>query len=300
MQTWTLDWAFRNLIAELLMPPGIWIISLLLAFFLFRKKPLLQAITVIVSASMIWITSTTVFAEFMVRTMDPLIKWPTPIVLSNLPNHPTLTQRSDQDLTQAQTQSQTHTQRQTQKNSEYPQAIVVLGGGRRLGAQDSSEYGNQDLGKESLERVRLAAKVAKQTSLPILTTGGLPDARGESQSIDQAEAAIMALVLKNEYGLSVKWIEDQSHTTQENAVYSAKLLKAEGVDHIYLVTQFWHMPRAQKIFEKQGFKVFPIAQGYQASQRYTPLDFYPSAQGINLTRQIWHESLGAVWYAIRY
>jgi uncharacterized SAM-binding protein YcdF (DUF218 family) len=133
-----------------------------------------------------------------------------------------------------------------------------------------------------------------------LTTGGLPDARGESQSIDQSEAAIMALVLKNEYGLSVKWIEDQSHTTQENAVYSAKLLKPEGVDHIYLVTQFWHMPRAQKIFEKQGFKVFPIAQGYQASQRYTPLDFYPSAQGMTLTRQIWHESLGAVWYAIRY
>jgi uncharacterized SAM-binding protein YcdF (DUF218 family) len=83
-------------------------------------------------------------------------------------------------------------------------------------------------------------------------------------------------------------------------VYTAKLLKPEGIHHIYLVTQFWHMPRAQKIFEKQGFKVFPIAQGYQASQRYTPLDFYPSAQGITLTRQIWHESLGAVWYAIRY
>lgn len=290
MQTWTLDWAFRNLIAELLMPPGIWIISLLLAFFLFRKKPLLQGMTVIVSVLMIWITCTSVFAEFMVRSMDPLIKWPTPIVLSKLPNHPTLMQRSDQDLTQA----------QTQNYSEHPQAIVVLGGGRRLGAQDSSEYDHQDLGKESLERVRLAAKVAKQTSLPILTTGGLPDARGESELIDQAEAAIMALVLKNEYGLNVKWIEDQSHTTQENAVYSAKLLKAEGIQHIYLVTQFWHMPRAQKIFEKQGFKVFPIAQGYQASQRYTPLDFYPSAQGMTLTRQIWHESLGAVWYAIRY
>jgi len=296
MQTWTLDWAFRNLIAELLMPPGIWIISLLLAFLLFRKKPLLQAMTVIVSALIIWVTSTSVFAEFMVRSLDPLIKWPTPIVLSNLPSHPTLKQRSDQDLTQA----QTRTKRQIQNYSEHPQAIVVLGGGRRLGAQDSSEYSHQDLGKESLERVRLAAKVAKQTGLPILTTGGLPDARGESQSIDQAEAAIMALVLKNEYGLSVKWIEDQSHTTQENAVYSAKLLKPEGVDHIYLVTQFWHMPRAQKIFEKQGFKVFPIAQGYQASQRYTPLDFYPSAQGMTLTRQIWHESLGAVWYAIRY
>lgn len=296
MQTWTLDWAFRNLIAELLMPPGIWIISLLLVFLLFRKKPLLQAMTVIVSALIIWVTSTSVFAEFMVRSLDPLIKWPTPIVLSNLPSHPTLKQRSDQDLTQA----QTRTKRQIQNYSEHPQAIVVLGGGRRLGAQDSSEYSHQDLGKESLERVRLAAKVAKQTGLPILTTGGLPDARGESQSIDQAEAAIMALVLKNEYGLSVKWIEDQSHTTQENAVYSAKLLKPEGVDHIYLVTQFWHMPRAQKIFEKQGFKVFPIAQGYQASQRYTPLDFYPSAQGMTLTRQIWHESLGAVWYAIRY
>lgn len=296
METWTFGWAFRNFVAELLMPPGIWIISLLLAFLLFRKKPLLQAMTVIVLALMIWITSTSVFAEFMVRSMDFLIKWPTPIVLSNLPSHPTLTQRSDQDLTQA----QTRTKRQIQNYSEHPQAIIVLGGGRRLGAQDSSEYGQQDLGKESLERVRLAAKVAKQTSLPILTTGGLPDARGGSQSIDQAEAAIMALVLKNEYGLSVKWIEDQSHTTQENAVYSAKLLKPEGVHYIYLVTQFWHMPRAQKIFEKQGFKVFPIAQGYQASERYTPLDFYPSAQGMTLTRQIWHESLGAVWYAIRY
>ena len=296
METWTFGWAFRNFIAELLMPPGIWIILLLLVFFLFRKKPLLQAMMVIISASMIWITSSTVFAEFLVRSMDPLIKWPTPIVLSDLPSHPTLKQTSNQDLIQA----HANTQRQTKNHSEVPQAIVVLGGGRRLGAQDSSEYNFQDLGKESLERVRLAAKVAKQTNLSILTTGGLPDARGESQSIDQAEAAIMALVLKNEYGLSVKWIEDQSHTTQENAVYTAKLLKLEGIHHIYLVTQFWHMPRAQKIFEKQGFKVFPIAQGYQASQRYTPLDFYPSAQGITLTRQIWHEALGAVWYAIRY
>lgn len=162
MQTWTLDWAFRNLIAELLMPPGIWIISLLLAFLLFRKKPLLQAMTVIVSALIIWVTSTSVFAEFMVRSLDPLIKWPTPIVLSNLPSHPTLKQRSDQDLTQA----QTRTKRQIQNYSEHPQAIVVLGGGRRLGAQDSSEYSHQDLGKESLERVRLAAKVpSKQAYL---------------------------------------------------------------------------------------------------------------------------------------
>jgi hypothetical protein len=183
METWTFGWAFRNFIAELLMPPGIWIILLLLAFFLLRKKPLLQAMMVIISASMIWITSTTVFAEFLVRSMDPLIKWPTPIVLSNLPSHPTLKQRSDQGLTQAQTKTHTNTQRQTKNHSEVPQAIVVLGGGRRLGAQDSSEYSFQDLGKESLERVRLAAKVAKQTNLPILTTGGLPDARGESQSI---------------------------------------------------------------------------------------------------------------------
>jgi uncharacterized SAM-binding protein YcdF (DUF218 family) len=282
MQTWTLDWAIRNFIAELLMPPGIWILMSLGALFFLRHRQVLQRTLLVFALMMIWVSSTPAFAAWFTHQMDSFLHWPKPVQISGLPHH----QQSSNQV-QAQTQDQI-------------QAIIVLGGGSRLGAQDSSEYGHQDLGKESLERVRLAAKVAKQTGLPILTAGGMPYIRSMSQPIDQADAVIMAMVLKNEYGLSVKWIEDQSHTTQENAVNSAKLLKAEGVHHIYLVTQFWHMPRAQKIFQKQGFQVFPIAQGYQASQRYTPLDFYPSAHGMTLTRQIWHESLGAVWYAMRF
>lgn len=283
MQTWTLDWAVRNLIAELLMPPGIWVLSLLLAFFFLRNKPTLQKFFVLISALMIWVTSTSVFAQWLVGASDYFMKWPTPAIQLDLPH-------------------QAHHKKPTFKNSSSSdiQAIVVLGGGRRLGAIDSPEYGKQDLSKESLERVRMAAKLAKQTGLPILTTGGRPDATGQSDLSDQAEARIMAMVFKNEYGLNVQWIEDQSNTTQENAVYSAKLLKSEGVHHIYLVTQFWHMPRAQKIFERQGLKVSAIPHGYRDSQKHTPLDFYPSSNGVMLTRQIWHECLGALWYAWRY
>jgi uncharacterized SAM-binding protein YcdF (DUF218 family) len=108
----------------------------------------------------------------------------------------------------------------------------------------------------------------------------------------------MAWVLKNEYGLETKWIEHQSATTQENAIYSAKMLQRSNIQRIYLVTHFWHMPRAERIFKEQGLQVSPAPHGYRKNDSYTPLDFYPNA--IDRTRQIWHEALGMIWYKLRF
>ena len=274
METWTFDWAIRNLIAELLMPPGIWILLLSIAFFFFRKLPKLKISLVLLSLVMMWVTSTSIFSKWLIDSTAFFMDWPKPVLIKSLST----------------------TSQNIQKENPV-QAIIVLGGGRRLGAKDSAEYFDQDLSKESLERVRMAAKLAKHTGLPILTSGGQPDATDVNH---QAEAQIMSWVLKKEYELDVKWVEGQSNTTQENALYSFRILNKESINHIYLVTHYWHMPRAKNIFEKQGFRVTAIPHGFFEIERYTPLDFYPSGQGMVVTRQVWHELLGSAWYRIRY
>lgn len=277
MQTWTIDWVFRNLLAELLMPPGIWVALALLALILLKKHPAWQKGTVFFALIMIWVSSTLAFSTWFTKVTDPVMQWPSPLHLSQL-------QKTPKPIYSGQVKIQ-----------DLPEAIVILGGGRRKGAIDAPEYGNQDISKETMERVRFGAKLAKKTGLPILVTGGKPD---QSSKKDQAEALVMSWVLKQEFDLETSWIEGQSATTQENALFSAQLLQKNGIKHIYLVTHFWHIPRAVTIFEQYGLKVSAAPHGYQSIDVYHPSDFYP--KNIDKTRQIWHEVLGALWYKLRY
>ena len=175
---------------------------------------------------------------------------------------------------------------------------MILGGGRRKGALETHpEHQQQDLSPNSMERLRYGARLAKQTKLPILVTGGAPD---KASTQELSEAFVMKLVLEQELGLSPQWLEEQSNTTQENAKFSARILKDEGIKTIYLVTHFWHMPRAQAIFEKEGLIVIPAPMGFYQKTAFTPLDFYPSSEGFQRTRWIWHEILGNIWYRVKF
>lgn len=266
METWTLSWAFRNLCAELLMPPGIWVVLALWAVLFLRKKVLWQKGVIFFALTMVWVTSTSIFSSALMHLANPFMNWPEPLQIQDY-----------------------------KKATATPSAIVILGGGRRRGAAESAQYNFQDLSKQSLERIRYGAQLAKQTGLPIFVSGGQPD---RILDTDQAEAWVMSRVLNQEFGLKVTWTEDQSNTTQENAFNSAKILKEQGIKHIYLVTHFWHMPRAIKIFEQYGLTVSPAPHGYETSPQWQPQDFYP--QQLSKTREIWHEILGMVWYRIRY
>jgi hypothetical protein len=42
METWSYAWAVRNLIAELIMPPGIWVIWVFFMLFLLKKHELIK------------------------------------------------------------------------------------------------------------------------------------------------------------------------------------------------------------------------------------------------------------------
>ena len=133
--TWTYSWLIRNIVAELMMPPAIWMVLIVLA--------------------MIWITSTTAFSQWFYQANDLWMHWPAPFDLTKL--------QEDQKMTQSKNLPQA------------PKAIVILGGGVRAGAIDVPNYQNQDVSKEEMERLRMGARLAKVIQAPILLTGGRPD-----------------------------------------------------------------------------------------------------------------------------
>lgn len=167
------------------------------------------------------------------------------------------------------------------------QAIVVLGGGRY---RDAPEYGGDTVSTSTLARVRYAAKLQRETGLPLLVTGGNPDGRGLS------EAETMRRVLTAEFGVPVRWVEGESDNTQENARRSVAMLQREGVTRVLLVTHAWHMPRALRAFEMAGIGVSPAPTLFHRAP-LTFLSFLP--QGYGAARQAVHEWIGILWYRLR-
>ncbi len=169
-------------------------------------------------------------------------------------------------------------------------AIVVLGGGKYHVAP---EYGGDTVLGATLIRLRYAAYLQRQTGLPILVSGGSPE--GSAQS----EAELMQRTLQNEFSVPVRWVEGGSANTLENARLSYRMLAAENIRTIHLVTHAWHMPRAQLVFEAAGFKVIPAATDYTTRYRLTILDVLPNALALRNNALFFHEIIGIVWYRLR-
>ena len=169
--------------------------------------------------------------------------------------------------------------------------IVVLGGGRRLGA---IEYpGGEALGPASLERSRYGARLAKMTGLPLSVSGGKPDGGNLS------EAALMKDFIEAELKQPVAIVEDQSFDTRQNAQYIFARLAPLKIDTIVLVTDVLHMPRAARIFEALGMNVIPAPMDFRAGAALNVMDFLPSAEGLRLSRYVFHGLIGEVWYRAR-
>ncbi len=174
---------------------------------------------------------------------------------------------------------------------EGEQAIVILSGGSQLNAP---EFGKGIDGSLTLQRNRYAALLEQQTGLPVLVSGG------KVMSDLVSEASVMTSTLTDSFGIEVRWQEEESLNTAENAFYSANILKKEGIDTIFLVTHAWHMPRAVMMFEKQGLKVTPAPTIFVFNEELHLLDYLPSAGALCNTRLALHEYLGMIWYKIRY
>lgn len=172
-------------------------------------------------------------------------------------------------------------------------AIVILGAGRE---QNDPGWGRADQpGLMALERLRYAARLARASGLPLAATGGLHYGQPPS------EAALMVDAMRLDYGLEIRWLEEQSRTTWENAVLSAELLQPQGVRRVVLVTQAWHMQRARWSFEQAGFEVITAPMGYLSAGYERPLGgWLPESRAIWQSSQLLNEAIGLLAYPTVY
>lgn len=172
-------------------------------------------------------------------------------------------------------------------------AIVILGAGRERGDPAWDQL-DQPTGV-GMERMRYAAQLAKASGLPVLTTGGLHFGSPPS------EAQLMADSLQRDLGVNVRWKEERSRTTWENAQMSAELLLPQGIKRVVVVTQAWHMQRSRWSFEQAGFEVVPAPMGFLGREHGRPYGgWLPESKSIWQSGQLLNEAVGLLGYRLFY
>ena len=169
------------------------------------------------------------------------------------------------------------------------QAIVVLGGGVQPLAP---EYGEPQASPAAAARLRYGIWLARQTQLPVAFAGGLGWGAADAQTLSEGEVA--RRLAQQDYGLTLRWIDDQSRDTFENARLLRPLLQKDKIQRIALVTHAWHMPRSVQAFERAGFTVTAAPMAYILPSRNALLEWLPSAKGLDASRTVLRE-----WLALR-
>ena len=174
------------------------------------------------------------------------------------------------------------------KNAE---AIVILGAGLRT----NSTMQQPNLNLSLLERVRFGAFLQRKTKLPILVSG-----RGAYPNISEAE--VMKQVLEEEFSAHVNFMEDESNSTLENAKFTIQILKEHNIKSIFLVSNSWHLKRANYLFKyyAEEIEIIPIADFAYASKKFNfdKSDFIFSLATPYYQRRFYLEVFRYLWMKI--
>jgi uncharacterized SAM-binding protein YcdF (DUF218 family) len=168
-----------------------------------------------------------------------------------------------------------------------PQAIVILGGDV---SHTAAGYEN---GPGTLQRLQVGAALWRRTRLPILVSGGAVWPGEAPVAISMAES------LQADFNVPVRWVEDRSKDTWENARESAAMLHAAGVSSVYLVTHAWHLRRATLAFARYGIAATPAPV---LTDRGPDDLFYlllPRASAWLASYEGLHEMIGLLVYSFR-
>lgn len=158
------------------------------------------------------------------------------------------------------------------QNFSQPNAIVVLGGGLKLGEN------GKDIVVNNYTRLRLekTLQVEKKYDLPIVLSG--------------VEAPYMQAWLK-ERGIEAKLLENRSMNTCENSRFSSLLLqKKGGAPTVILITDEYHMPRTRRLFALNGIETVPVV----APMPTTLTTWRPSEQNYDHSRRANYEMLATI------
>jgi len=102
-------------------------------------------------------------------------------------------------------------------------------------------------------------------------------------------------VLQDDYAVPLRWLEDSSRDTRENAIYSVPLLKAQGIKRVILVTHQAHMVRVLRAFEEvaQGGMQFEAAPVAILNPNLAEAgSWLPSQHGFDNVHLVLHELIG--------
>jgi uncharacterized SAM-binding protein YcdF (DUF218 family) len=176
-------------------------------------------------------------------------------------------------------------------------AVVVLGTGRHAapGPARASEWTDADRffgGIEAYQHLR-----AQGFRPRLIFTGGWwptqPSLRPEG---DELRLRAIALGLPPADLLSTSRVRN----TAEEARAIAALVPPGAA--VVLVTSAFHMPRAQRLFERQGLSVVPLPVDFQATGAWAghpladPLNYLPSADGLASSSRALREAIGRTLY----
>ena len=173
-------------------------------------------------------------------------------------------------------------------NAKDAQAIVILSGGTRRYA---AEYGGATVGTLTLERVRYGARLARQTGLPVLVSGG--------RVRNAPPEGLLMREVMSEFGVPVRWVETRARTTHENAVNSAAILRANGIHRVILVAHSFDFPRSRKEFQAAGIDAIPAPISIPGNAPLDWGDFWPSVGGLRLSYYGIYEILANALYSMR-
>ena len=167
--------------------------------------------------------------------------------------------------------------------------IVVLAGG----VTPSSSLPIQiQLSHDS--RVRLLEGIRLHQMIPgskLVLTGGL-GFRSKSEATVLSQYAQTLGVDKDDLIL-----ETRSRDTKDHPLNVGLIVKE---DPFILVTSASHMPRAFRLFAKQGRFPIPAPVGHWKPKKYVwPEYYFPSSQGTRLAELAFHEYLGLAWAWLR-
>lgn len=166
------------------------------------------------------------------------------------------------------------------------QAIIVLGGGV---SPQAPEYGSAQPSAATLNRLRYGIWLARSSGKPLAFSGGVGWAAQGTGVPTEGEVA--RRVAREEFGHALRWVEDQSRDTRENAQLTAVLMRRDGVTKAALVTDAFHMTRAVREFRAAGLEVVPAPTQLPTRHERGLLEWLPSAQGLVLSRHVLRERL---------
>jgi len=167
------------------------------------------------------------------------------------------------------------------------EVIVVLGGGAVSGTPDLGGEGN--LSGSGADRLLTAARLYRATGLPILLSGGKVFADSGNEA-DISRRQLLGLGIPDKDII----VENKSLNTEQNANFTATILKSRGLSNPVLITSAFHLPRAVIEFDKAGIQVLPYPTNYWISrpEKLYAAKFAPSAAGLSFTGVALKEYLG--------